>query len=391
MTYGEGCCHGFNCLMKFRWCSWSAQLAESIMQAFPGASLEMENRGRGGCDLVCALPDMVITQAAAAVPPDMIVLDFGQNGWGDTDDRIELFVRACHMFLPYTLLVILCNRDMEVPEIKDADPKHYNNRKFRLASEVAKHYALPLLDFAAVVREFRGSGGLVESLWPGGATRHPSWAAHAYYADMFVWWFNKELQNMDAMDAQKLKALSGAEYRPIVRRPTDLGVDKDWLKPVNDVHLSDIQTCLFPLTSHIAYNPSPSTPTRSPGGDWRLVEDRRDKPGWISEVLSDDVLSFNVTFSKKPKLAIAFLKTYEHIGEVEIEVDSGGKWEVPRADGTKPHLTSWMISGRWQNRVSVTMSSFYQSVGKHRLTGTVSFRLKASKEPKFKLVSVISC
>ncbi len=40
--------------------------------------------------------------------------------------------------------------------------------------------------------------------------------------------------------------------------------------------------CMFPLTQHVAREPSKDSPTQSATGQWSLYEDRPNKPGWIS-------------------------------------------------------------------------------------------------------------
>ncbi|CAE7354507.1 unnamed protein product [Symbiodinium natans] len=121
MTYGEGCCT--SCQTRNNHCSWSGQFADYLRSAFHG-QVELDNRARGGCDMACALPDMVLSQNTATEPMDVMLLDFGQNGWGSllvflteespsvcyrllTPAVPEEFVRACHLFLPKTLLVVL--------------------------------------------------------------------------------------------------------------------------------------------------------------------------------------------------------------------------------------------------------------------------------------------
>jgi hypothetical protein len=39
--------------------------------------------------------------------------------------------------------------------------------------------------------------------------------------------------------------------------------------------------CVFPLTQHVAREPSKDSPSESSTGHWKLYEDRHNKPGWI--------------------------------------------------------------------------------------------------------------
>lgn len=339
------------------------------------------------------MPDFIITQGNKGDAPDIVILDFGQNGWGLNKEHIEQFVRVGHFFLPSTQFVILWNRDM-------GDQLENFRRNSRLqipmisGQNVTKHYGLPLLDFSAIEESILNRSRKVDDIWPGGRTRHPSWAGHAYYADMFAYWFNKELQAMEARGAGRLEQLADPKLAPMIRSHSHLGADKDWIQPLDpNSNISRIEACLFPLTLHLAREAKePDSPMGSPQGDWKLYEDRRNKPGWITEVKGGEWLSFNVTFSSAPKLAVTFLRSYENIGTAEISVHSDFEWLVKQRSGDYQPRKVWPIEAVWNIRASVTASVGWVGVrrSKHPSTkGTVSFRLVKGK--KFKVLTVISC
>eukprot|EP00439_Symbiodinium_sp_Y106_P039336 s4228_g4.t2 len=349
MTYGEGCCT--SCDTRNNHCSWSAQFADYLRTAFQGR-VELDNRGRGGCDMACALPDMVLSETAATEPLDMMLLDFSQNGWGISKTGKELeelrcdmsqtcdmsfsfaarlfltvlweeFVRACHLFLPKTLVVVFWNRDM----IDGEKAAKIDAKLFEGIRILGQHYGIPVLNYEAILELYAKEARVVEDLWPGWKTRHPTWQAHAYFADVLSYWCNKQLEKLERLPEEETARLLGEEFLPQHRTPSpDLKDDLEWIKPVLKADLATAPVCLFPLSQHIARSPGPSTPRQSPKGEWSLFEDRRNKPGWISNTTDGEELVFDLKFSSKPMIMIQYLRSYTNIGEAEVTVQSPWIW-----------------------------------------------------------------
>ncbi|CAJ1330503.1 unnamed protein product [Effrenium voratum] len=311
MTYGMGCCAPYSC---DRWvdCSWGAQLQSALEQLRPGR-VRLEHRARRGCNLPCALPEVVLAQRGSFRAPDLIILDFGQNGWGGSPENLEEFIRVCHLFMPQTLLLIIWNKDMT-----NLDPSKGDIKNLQSCRALSGHYGIPLLNFQAAMEEYTRQGGNWSQLWPRvlPEEHHPPWRTHAYFTDMLAYWFNRQLGSSE----------SSLQLAPVLRQPDDLNVDQAWIPPLYNVKLEKIQVCLFPLTSHVAREPNGS-PTRSPEGRWQLYEDRRDKPGWITMEPSSDKLRFEVNFSRKARVVIQYLRSYANIGTAEVEIEGSWLWQ----------------------------------------------------------------
>ena len=63
-------------------------------------------------------------------------------------------------------------------------------------------------------------------------------------------------------------------------------------------------------------------------GGWKLYEDRKGKPGWISET-ANTTIRFHVNFKDKNNLKIGFLRSYEGIGRVGVSVLKPGESWAP--------------------------------------------------------------
>ncbi|CAK9075342.1 unnamed protein product [Durusdinium trenchii] len=315
MTFGTDCC-GKACDMQLSKCAWPSLFTALLQEAFPGL-VEVDSYARGGCNLECALTEMVVAQRSARSAPDGLILDFSQNGWGGRDHKLEEFIRICHLFLPDSFIVLLYNRDMadEFHTVKD-------DHDLKILQAVAKHYHLPLLNYEKAMVQFGvfSNQTSLSLMWPrpspvsypDWANRHPQWPGHAFYADMLVDWLNNALATLPVTPGAM------APPAPALRAP-ESSADQDWIKPLKSMNLEAVELCIFPLTTHLARNPTGDTPLQSAGGSWKLFEDRKGKPGWITTTKSEELL-FNVTFSRKPKLAVQYLRSYAQLGTAELEI-----------------------------------------------------------------------
>ncbi|CAL1137249.1 unnamed protein product [Cladocopium goreaui] len=382
MTFGEGCCT--SCLMRQRDCSWPTQVVARLRQTFPGATIALDHRARGGCDLECSLPEMVMTLSGSETAFDWLMLDFSQNGMG-RKTTIEEIVRVCHFFLPKTLVMVIFNRDMVNKAGNYRDKNMYDNYR-----AVSQHYTLPFLNYEAAMQSFVAAGGNETLMWSS-KSRHPKFSAHAYYADMVSYFCNKQLRKLEEVYTE----LDISDMTPTLRKPKDLQPDKDWMNPMQkQVNLATIDVCVFPLTQHVAREPSKDSPSESSTGHWKLYEDRHNKPGWICTTENGEAITFKVTFSEQPKLMVQFLRSYSNIGDAEILIDSPFRWKW-KGNGNMGVRTNFTLKGGWNERISVTQNVLFVVVDKVTPTpqettdATVSFRL--TKGPKFKIISLISC
>ncbi|CAJ1430512.1 unnamed protein product [Effrenium voratum] len=384
MTFGEGCCT--DCKMRLRECSWPGQLKARLEQV--GGQVLLEHRARGGCDLECSLPEVVMTLSNSNQAIDLLLLDFGQNGMGRLT-TLEEIVRVCHLFLPKTVVFIIWNRDMGGKSRSYRDKTLHTNYR-----AVAKHYSLPFFSYEHAMERGAELQADQTLMWASRATRHPPWPAHAFFADMLVFFCNQQLARLERKSADQLQALQSKEWQPELLKPKDLQLDREWIKPMQKVDLANVDVCLFPLSAHVARSPQPDSPLQSADGTWRLFEDRHDKPGWITTE-EGGALSFNVSFSASPRLVVQYLRSYDNIGAAELQFHSAWLW-IWKGLRNKGVRDRFEVQARWSDKISVTQNALFaaEKLANAGWTGgereaTISFRL--TKGPKFKLISVISC
>ena len=73
-------------------------------------------------------------------------------------------------------------------------------------------------------------------------------------------------------------------------------------------------------------------------GSWRLYEDRRHKPGWISSGPNGSTIEFGVRFGKVPRLTFAYTLGYEGFARVAVgfgKYNSEGRERVKLIDGLR--------------------------------------------------------
>lgn len=404
MTVGSECCMQ-QCKMNEGQCAWPTLFGAYLQEAFPN-SVQLLSYARGGCNLECAETEMVVAQKSAKLPVDWIILDFSQNGWGGQDHKLEELIRICHLFLPQTLVLLIYNRDMGSFSHTSRDDK-----ALKILREVAEHYKLPMLNYENAMEEFSRRGGSQHTMWPRSVQptawpdwsyRHPRWAGHAFYADMLADWVNQQLSLLET-EATAPRLPLAQLPRPQLRKPKDVTVDEDWIPPIPRRHGQpkieyNAELCLFPLTTHLARDPGSQTPLQSPGGQWRLFEDRRNKPGWIVTE-KNDTLFFNVSFSGKPKLALQYLRSYEHLGTAEVTIHSPYVWHCKQLEGQGHSKRVWKLPGLWPPRISITVGATFAVKEASNLTAAGAaggsseavVALRLVEGPKFKLLSVISC
>ena len=146
-------------------------------------------------------------------------------------------------------------------------------------------------------------------------------------------------------------------------------------------------------------------------GDWRLFEDRKNKPGWIAQERGA-TLAFDLAFGTSPRVVISFLRSYEKLGSVTIgfAADGANGDRLNTIDGAK-----YTIDGIWPQgtmppgdgeRVSQVHSLALnvqqtQMQQRHGDGGIVGFGIQPFSQRrllvqierggKFKILSVVSC
>eukprot|EP00913_Durusdinium_trenchii_P007948 g7454.t1 len=280
--------------------------------------------GTDCCGKAC---DMQLRRLAAAA--------VGDSNMGS--GSLEEFIRICHLFLPDSFIVLLYNRDMadEFHTVKD-------DHDLKILQAVAKHYHLPLLNYEKAMVQFGvfSNQTSLSLMWPrpspvsypDWANRHPQWPGHAFYADMLVDWLNNALATLPVTPGAM------APPAPALRAP-ESSADQDWIKPLKSMNLEAVELCIFPLTTHLARNPTGDTPLQSAGGSW------------------NEELLFNVTFSRKPKLAVQYLM----LGRFPAP-GSPHRWTSKQLEGQGSRRTVWRLLGYWPNKISITVGAAFTAV-----------------------------
>jgi hypothetical protein len=98
-------------------------------------------------------------------------------------------------------------------------------------------------------------------------------------------------------------------------------------------------------------------------GDWKLLEDMRGRPGWISTRVGS-ILSFPVCFGNRPFLSVAYLRSYEHIGNATFRIeDTKGNVQVEAS-----------LDGHWDKRYSLPQVLNLGDSGPQRRAAGAKFR-----------------
>ncbi|CAE8663789.1 unnamed protein product, partial [Polarella glacialis] len=144
MTAGSSCCCQPGVTQPR--CTWASQFVNRIREAFPSATVLLENLSRGGCDIRCGISNLIMTQLQSKHAPDMVIFDYDQNGGGD----IEGILRVAHFFLPSTLFVILWTGPRVSLRSKgDGLDKHsFQSRSLEFYAKVAQHYCVQLISYS---------------------------------------------------------------------------------------------------------------------------------------------------------------------------------------------------------------------------------------------------
>lgn len=370
MPYGVGC-EGEGGKVN-RACAWPSMLLQHLQQAFPGAQVDVDNQAKRGFTSDADLPEFVAGLTSTSKAPDLLIFDFTQNDGSISEPTL----RATRFLLPLTQVLMMWTgfRNGKLRAKTDA----LRSRDYAKTSIAVRHYHVPMVSYWDAEDYHVDHGGDYDDLWKHTWNRHPRWSTHAYIGDMLVRWLNQGLARLETCNLERA-LLPDFHIQPSVRPPSDVGAYEDPIEAIDmrNADLSTINACFVPLASHSAHSPGNSTPARTPQGSWTLLEEQPGKPGWIATA-REETITFPVFFSEKPKLMIAYLKTYDETwGMVEVLLQNKvlGK-----------------ISPFWKDKVSLTAMEWFTSkdlpVEANR-SYNVSLRMISGT--KFKLTAVMSC
>lgn len=355
-TRGHGC--GETPAQDERYCAWPARL-ERWWKAYltPGVLSHWIHAAEHGAGSVSALQRIGVMVHALARKPDLVILDFLVNDVFQGEDATvgyESLIRAIHELLPTAQIFSLeagC-RDC----LKD-------KRVIQRRRQVALHYGVPTIDYAAMVQVHNKVDGVgpdvlwpnsgdpqmdppyvvVGSAWPDfvpscNATKatccpnnHPPWLVHQLVSDSIAFGLIQML---------KKKGCSRGN-QPIIQEPFH-----------TQGELDAFPVCKKPLLWHdalaaMARNGTASHDPITDGGKWRLYEDKPGRPGWITTE-QGSTITFPIEFGAQPILAVTYLRSYDHLGvaEVRFTAKSGNSGTV--------HL-----NGIWDKNYSLPNTAFF--------------------------------
>jgi len=143
-----------------------------------------------------------------------------------------------------------------------------------------------------------------------GFTAHPGPGVHALIAQLFYYFLQVGIAASAAADPncqRQPEALSSRAARLKAHIPCPKG------------HLSIFE-------SQILFG-RPQPPGLEIGSEWRLVEDRPHKFGWVSEDTSSQLgqtektMSFNITLGDSPRVVVGYMHSYEKVGKLRVSMD----------------------------------------------------------------------
>jgi lysophospholipase L1-like esterase len=390
MTAGMGTSCG-------RPCSYSAQLCAQ----FGGRNVSCVNHARGGTTTGSILPLLrgLVEgfEASAKQPADLVIIDFSVNdaheaqdwlvftgatahpgqGWTDytraAQDATaahratvfaatEALLRALLHFFPDTALVVV--------------EGYYGKDGLESAAaheQAAVLYGVPFVSFGSSLATPDDP-----EVWGPSLGLHPPDAVHGLLALALKLWLLETLEQAPRADEPAACVREGpAASAALAAR----------------FRVCDAPASLFDAGSAFDSADAPRPTARI--GDWALVEDRADKPGWISTA-AGSTLEFTVRFGAAPRLVVVYTKGYEgpgeHWGDVELSL---------------PPVKDTVVIKGCCNREKVTQAELYYAkvdtaVHQRDQDGVQGFAVQpnstrllrlrlASAGSKFKLLVVTTC
>ena len=170
----------------------------------------------------------------------------------------------------------------------------------------------------------------------------------------------------------------------------DIDISGDFYNAFTRIKMAGTKEAVDGITF---YNSEGEEVQEGEDGGWRLYEDRKGKPGWISEKANTTII-FNVIFKDHFTLDIGFLRSYEGIGKVAVSVLKPGETWAPEL----------VLNGHIEEHFSQVHIELL-CVGCKAFTGAISddifekgwglregpaeIRIRNMEDKKFKIVFVI--
>lgn len=452
---GTGCDDG---TLRVAGCSWSARFVAWLRQAYPRAQIGYENHGAGGTTTAGILPSLrPILEATGSPVPDLILIDFLVNDAFEAQDwlagkggayanteptamerqghsRLNIVQATTSILLsrlqerhPHAALLLyepLCTVEGAIANVNTKDC--YDTQEAHVAA--ANAFRVPVVSYRDVVWPAdEKSQPPKPQFWCCNDTAHPRWEAHQLMADTLIhaWTaMHSELcQRTDSAELTSSDKLTSADRvgartvhveRDAASKRLKSLVPADLLERYDQCRTPSTSydaKALMHLSRHQAKHPSGNHP-KAVKGDWRLYEDRKDKPGWIAEE-EGSILRFDLAFGASPRVVLTFLRSYEELGSVEVgfagpvgvgETNpnriAGSSYEIDGIwpEGTMPPGNAGKVSQVHSLAFNVQQTEVQQRHGDAAMVGfgikPFSHRgmvVKVKRPGKFKILSIVSC
>ncbi|KAL1507364.1 hypothetical protein AB1Y20_008210 [Prymnesium parvum] len=372
---------------RMRNCSYPERFVELLRTAFypprERALLSHANRATGGTTTAAFLPQMDVLLAAhadAAVLADLLLVDFSANDefeeqdWGLPSsaevsrflkqDKVfaatEVLLRRLAHVAPATAVLMVegaaittatgaCHRQKLKCEPRLKEPRDVSG-----AQLAAQLYGMAYVRYPLMVK-LRGVD------YP--RVNHPPYKIHIHIAAACLVWFcvfSSQLQQRELPELSSPVLLS----RYVV-----------CAKPQSR----------FDAASHFKRG---NTSLETPQGDWRLLQDRPDKFGWIAH-RRGQTIEFPLKFGPSPRVTLVYTQGYDRWGEVNVTFSGSSE--------------SFVLNAHHEQRTTVS-SSLVMNVARNKMqrvdggvkgfsirpyeTRTLRLRLLSKT---FKIISVTSC
>ena len=265
-------------------CAWPMRFANWFRSQYPHIRLHLYNQGLGGTPTQAAIPMIAHWPKA-----DIVLLDYVVN---DINDAVGNLAPAHLAFIDQFRQI---QPDAALFYVSSCASKYCATMR-DLIIWISTTQSVPMISFYDVIQcsayLSQDHGKLESEVWPKTTPTHfhahPPWQTHDLIAQTLAYVFFKNIVQKQYNESYRL-------------------YDKS--------ELTKFQTCSHPITHYSAHGKTDNSAVQM--DKWALKEDRKGKPGWISEAFGSSI-KFPMSFGSHPALTFSYLKSYENLGKVQM-------------------------------------------------------------------------
>jgi hypothetical protein len=309
-----------------RCCSWTRQLMRWIKHK-TNATVNFIDYGNGGTSSITALQLYVDTIPIDSLKRlDLVLLDYSLNdaiSIGKENDPVKY--HALEYSVEWLIRRLLTRFSGLQPVIVLLAGQPSWNQCFSVYEKMARYYSIPFWSYDSVIK----SPALMDKSyakllsWQDNskelAGNHPPWPVHLFTADLYAAIMEEEFSRCTTYYEMKQET------------PLLLALPAPITNP-DGIHLCDYTATAFLQISAEEVHFHRSSIGYYSGG-WQVVEDRKNKWGWIDEFAHDSsisrhhrslVFTLDNNYSHSSNtgrdvlIRVAFLKTYNNTGQFDV-------------------------------------------------------------------------